>query len=110
MRARSALVLLLILALSVALTSAPAGSAMQVQTQAPDEQAFEGPQFKDGGPTPPDGNSGDDDRWGNARPGVGVPGDTGNTPSAAPATMKSLAVTVEVRMLLGFVIVVVTLR
>lgn len=112
MRPRCALVLLVVLALSAALLSAPAGSATQAQVSTPNEQAVGGPQLKDGGGAPPDGNSGDDDRWGNARPdGGGAPGNPGDCAGEAPlTTTKAFSVWFQMRTLFGLVIVTLTLR
>lgn len=114
MRARYFVAVLLVLALSAALFCAPAGSAMQTQVATVHGQTLGDPSLREG--SSGGGSTGDDDRWGNtntngtgAAPGVG----TGTPRPRVPAPTVAgdvFGVRVEVRVLPGLVIFVVTLR
>lgn len=105
---------LLVLTLSVALFCAPAGSAMQTRVATAHEQTQGDPSFKEG--SSGGSSSGDDDRWGNTNtngtpgaPGVG----TGTPRPRVPAPTVAgnvFGVRIEVRVIPGLVIFVVTLR
>ena len=75
MSTRRILALLVVLALSLALCSIPAGSATLQRTSVTgDESVTAGPSFRDGDDGE-DIDTGDDDRWGNIDP---IQGDSGN--------------------------------
>jgi len=105
---------LLVLALSAALFCAPAGSAMQAQVATAHGQTQGDPSFREG--SSGGGSSGDDDRWGNTNTSGtgGAPGAGTGTPSlrtpAPTVTGDVFRVRVEVRVIPGLVIFVVTLR
>lgn len=114
MRARCAVATILVLALSAALFCAPAGSATRAQVATAGEQLQRDPSLREG--SPGNGNSsGDDDRWGNT-------GTTGNPPAprivsggdghgtAPQISVPVFGVQVEVRLVPGFVLFIVTMR
>jgi hypothetical protein len=114
-RARYFVAVLLALALSAALFCAPAGSATQARVATAHGQTQGDPSFKEGS-SPSGGSTGDDDRWGNTNPN---PNGTGGAPGAgtprprvpAPTvTGNVFGVRIDVRMIPGFVVFVVTLR
>lgn len=113
MRARHFVAMLLVLALSAALFSAPAGSATRAQLATAHGQMRGDPSLKEGSSSG-GGSTGDDDRWGNTAGTPGASGGATGTPRPrvpAPTVAGDVfGVRVELRVIPGLVIFVVTLR
>lgn len=113
MRARYFVAVLVVAVLSAALFCAPAGSATRAQVATAHGQATGDPSLKDG-TTPGEGSTGDDDRWGDTTGTSGTPSVTAGRPSlrvpAPVVTGDVLGVRIEVRLIPGLALFVITLR
>lgn len=113
MRARCAVATLLVLALSAALFCAPAGSATRAQVATAGEQVQTQPSFRED-PSGSGTSSGDDDRWGNTGTNGTPPAPRivsgGGHDTAPHVSVPMFGVQVEVRLVPGVVLFIVTMR
>jgi len=113
-RARCVVATILMLALSAALFCAPAGSATRPQVAAAGERVQSEPSLKEGS-SGSGTSSGDDDRWGDTATTGNPPAPRivsgGNGHSPAPqVSVPVFGVQVEVRLVPGVVLFIVTMR